>query len=421
MVRYKLEPGANSPIEASPYRRENGRRVAVENRRKATVWRARCQYCTEDGARIEVARWAKTKPDAVKAVEDALDEIRLKDAAEEDSVLTPTTPFVDAGAVWLDWIQRPEARPARGGLSERTKREYRSHYYRHIDAVGSPLRGRTIAQVNEPQRIILFLQRIADSSGNASAKMSRSVLSGILGLCLRRGVIRVNFAATIGAVSTATPKQSVRNRKRAFTRAERTEVLTHADALAQAATNLRTQRKWAATADLMSLMAGTGARINEARLLLWEDVDLIAGRVRIRGTKTTSSDRINNLPQWLIERLHHRRQVMLGWKHPDPFVFSLGFPEEHVLANGLRRYGPNNVPPGDSNLGKWVRDVLDGAGFTWAIPHTFRRTVATLLSEAGVPVGVIADQLGHADASMTMSVYLGRDPLGDKSEIGPLL
>jgi integrase len=43
------------------------------------------------------------------------------------------------------------------------------------------------------------------------------------------------------------------------------------------------------------------------------------------------------------------------------------------------------------------------------------------LSEAGVPVGVIADQLGHADASMTMSVYLGRDPLGDKSEIGPLL
>lgn len=179
------------------------------------MWRARCQYCTEDGARIEVARWAKTKPDAVKAVEDALDEIRLKDAAEEDSVLTPTTPFVDAGAVWLDWIQRPEARPARGGLSERTKREYRSHYYRHIDAVGSPLRGRTIAQVNEPQRIILFLQRIADSSGNTSAKMSRSVLSGILGLCLRRGVIRVNFAATIGAVSTATPKQSVRNRKRA--------------------------------------------------------------------------------------------------------------------------------------------------------------------------------------------------------------
>ena len=99
MVRYKLEPGANSPIEASPYRRENGRRVAVENRRKATVWRARCQYCTEDGARIEVARWAKTKPDAVKAVEDALDEIRLKDAAEEDSVLTPTTPFASTKGV----------------------------------------------------------------------------------------------------------------------------------------------------------------------------------------------------------------------------------------------------------------------------------------------------------------------------------
>ena len=237
----------------------------------------------------------------------------------------------------------------------------------------------------------------------------------------QRGVIRVNFAARIGAVSTSAPKPSVRDRKRAFTRSERAKVIEHADSLARTATNPRTQRKWAATADLMAFMAGTGARINEARLLLWEDADLETGRVRIRGTKSTSSDRINNLPQWLLGRLRHRRQVMLGWEHPDPYVFSLGFPQEHVLPNGLRKYGPNNVPPGDSNLGKWTRDVLDGAGFTWAIPHTFRRTVATLLSEAGVPVAVIADQLGHSDASMTMSVYLGRDPLGDKSEIGPLL
>lgn len=102
-------------------------------------------------------------------------------------------------------------------------------------------------------------------------------------------------------------------------------------------------------------------------------------------------------------------------------MFSLGYPREVVLPNGLRQFSADNVPPGDSNLGKWVRDVLDGAGFPWAIPHTFRRTVATLLHEAGIPLVAIADQLGHADPSMTMSVYLGRDLEGDKSALAKVL
>jgi hypothetical protein len=36
--------------------------------------------------------------------------------------------------------------------------------------------------------------------------------------------------------------------------------------------------------------------------------------------------------------------------------------------------------------------VLDGAGCSWAVAHTFRRTAATLLPEAGVPIVRIADQ-----------------------------
>lgn len=51
------------------------------------------------------------------------------------------------------------------------------------------------------------------------------------------------------------------------------------------------------------------------------------------------------------------------------------------------------------------------------MPHTFRRTVASLLHEAGVPIVRIADQLGHADPAMTSRVYLGRDLEGDKSDI----
>lgn len=70
-----------------------------------------------------------------------------------------------------------------------------------------------------------------------------------------------------------------------------------------------------------------------------------------------------------------------------------------------------------SNAADGVRAVLDGAGFAWAVGHTFRRTIATRLGEAGVPVRRIADQLGHSDTNTTLRVYLAQDFDGDKSDL----
>ena len=41
-------------------------------------------------------------------------------------------------------------------------------------------------------------------------------------------------------------------------------------------------------------------------------------------------------------------------------------------------------------------------------PHTCRRTAATLIADAGLPLNLAADVLGHVDASMTARVYPGR-------------
>jgi integrase len=41
--------------------------------------------------------------------------------------------------------------------------------------------------------------------------------------------------------------------------------------------------------------------------------------------------------------------------------------------------------------------------------HTFRRTVATRLDDAGLSARQIADHLGHAKPSMTQDVYMGRN------------
>ncbi|MFB6725559.1 tyrosine-type recombinase/integrase [Kribbella sp. NPDC056345] len=59
-----------------------------------------------------------------------------------------------------------------------------------------------------------------------------------------------------------------------------------------------------------------------------------------------------------------------------------------------------------------VREILDLAGMRWAIPHTWRRYVATKMEKAGRAPSDIADQLGHVDASMTQSTYLDRDLMG---------
>jgi len=55
------------------------------------------------------------------------------------------------------------------------------------------------------------------------------------------------------------------------------------------------------------------------------------------------------------------------------------------------------------------RRVRCSAGpWSWVTSHTFRKTVATRLEEAGFTPRQVADQLGHANPSMTLDVYFGR-------------
>ena len=49
--------------------------------------------------------------------------------------------------------------------------------------------------------------------------------------------------------------------------------------------------------------------------------------------------------------------------------------------------------------------VLADAGVRRIKVHGTRHTVATLLLQEGVPVQVVAQRLGHADASETLNVY----------------
>ena len=61
-----------------------------------------------------------------------------------------------------------------------------------------------------------------------------------------------------------------------------------------------------------------------------------------------------------------------------------------------------------NNIERDFRLVRAGTEFDWVVPHTYRKTVATVLDEGGLSARVVADQLGHARISMTQDVYMGR-------------
>lgn len=179
------------------------------------------------------------------------------------------------------------------------------------------------------------------------------------------------------------------NTTRAFTHAEAERLLA-----------LVYQDNAADIADLMHFLFGTGVRISEAlHCTSWTDVDLEAGTVRVRGTKTVNADRTLALSDDLVQRLKDRADQY----GTEGLVF------------GITRYATKLGEPRDAqNVLKRIRRVLNKAGLPWAGSHSFRRTVATWMDEGGVSIAEIANQLGHGDPAITLK-YLGRKAVATKA------
>jgi integrase len=111
------------------------------------------------------------------------------------------------------------------------------------------------------------------------------------------------------------------------------------------------------------------------------------GLIITSAPKTRAGFRTLMLPSWAVEMLRIR-----PYGGPDRTVFS-------SVLGGLRDR--------DNTIG-YLREALNAAGFEWVTSHTFRKTVATLMDQAGLSSRAAADQLGHANVSLTTDVYFGR-------------
>ncbi len=170
MVRRALGLGEHGEIETTPQIRDGDHWVNALNPRRADRHRARVYYRAWDGTRREVSAVAKTKHAAIKSCEVAL-ALNLRQPHEGSQTIARTTPFTNAGRVWLAQAARADS-----GLARRSIEDYTNSFARHVDSDGSSLRGLTLEQANDPQRLRILLQTLADRRGTGAPKLSRSVI-----------------------------------------------------------------------------------------------------------------------------------------------------------------------------------------------------------------------------------------------------
>jgi len=265
-------------------------------------------------------------------------------------------------------------------------------YRRRLDVQILPALGQLRVRELSAGVLDRHLRAITAHHGVATARMCRSVLSGMCILASRHDALQHN---PVRAVSPLGGK--ARRAPRALTVVQLRQLsaaLTYDDrAIARD------------LPDLVSFLMATGLRIGEACGLTWAAVDLDTGTidvraavVRIKGeglvvkkTKTDTGARTLVLPKWCVTMLRDR----VDRSHP----LDVSGPVFPAPLGGWR--DPSNTQAD-------LRAAFDAAGFDWVTSHVFRKTVATLMDQAGLSSRAAADQLGHANTSMTTDVYFGR-------------
>lgn len=325
-------------------------------------WRARTRYRFDDGKLRQVERFAPSRAKAEAALKQALTTIQAGTATE----VKRETRIRDLGERFLT---------SKADRAPRTLETYR-HSVRKVIV---PRIGDLAVSEATAERLQRTLDTIAAENGPGEAKKARAVLSGMLGLAARSDAVKANPVRELAPIEAKAVGAT------AVPLAELPIILERlaGDELA-AATGL---------ADLVTFIAGTGVRISEALDLNGADVD--GNVVTIRKSKTAAGERRITVPAAVTEMLERRPQPPVAQEplFPTPL--------------GKRRDRRNT-----SSEWQAARERLALPNYTF---HSFRKTVATALDQAGLSARDIAEYLGHANPSLTMNTYMSKAVGGSRA------
>jgi len=341
-------------------------------------YRAITTYRDFDGQTYRIQRHAKTKGAAQRALAEAL---RDRGRQVKNSTLTPESKVAILAEMWWASIEASQRSPG-------TLRLYRDRLDRQIiPSLGSlRLRELTVGAVDR------HLKAVTVANGAAVAKAVRSVLSGMCTLACTYDALERNPVRDASPVSSK-PKTKPRSlTTMAEVRQLRAMVTYDNKAIARD------------LPDFIDMMLATSLRVGEAAAIRWSSIDLHAGTiqvgdgivVRARGEglviRSSESSKLSPrtllLPTWCVEMLQRRSES----QSDNDIVFQ-------ASKGGLRD---------PSNTSADLKDAFTAAGYDWMTSHSLRRTVATLMSKAGLMALEASDQLGHRRPSMTSDRYFDR-------------
>jgi integrase len=351
---------------------------------RSGVYRARARVRDQDGRPRLVSATGSTKA----AAERALQQVLVNRVAPTGDLITADMRLTQLAHLWIEFL-REEGRIERTTVNE---------YERVLRRVVLPQLGGIRIREATTGRLERFIVDVRSRSENRQRK-AKVVLGAMLDMAVRHDAITVNPVRTTARLRrtkrqaqalTVKDLNAVRSAVRGWMNKDRPGPKPNID-----------------MADIVELMLATGCRIGEILALRWQDVNLesepptltVTGTIKSepgRGTfrkphpKSDASVRTVALPAFAVTVLRRRREDA-ALPNQAQAIFATRNGTWHQVSNIERRW----------------REVRKDTGFEWVTSHTFRKTVATLISER-VDSETASQQLGHSSSSITKEFYISK-------------
>lgn len=357
-------------------------------------WKATANHRDPDG---KDRQYERSGPTATAATNTLLKYLSTK-TVDLGGEINRTTTMNELAEVYFG---RLDQLVAAGDRSPGTQRLYRGCWDNHVRPAVGWLR---LAEV-DIQCVDQLLIRLRRSHGADLVRTCRAVLSGMLGIAARYKAVPGN------PVRDASPIPGGRTKRvRSLEPGEAVDLWEKLMVLAATPAERASPRRYYRSTvvhpdlpDLVLWMLGTSERIGQAVAVHWPWIDLENATaalgpnvIRVKGAglelhygTTKTRERVLDLPEQVMTMLllrHAKTTNRAGPVFPDAFG---GLRDPHNTSGDLRR-------------------ALDRAGYQWVTSHVFRKTVATVLDDAGLSARQVADQLAHARPSMTQDRYMAR-------------
>jgi integrase len=357
-------------------------------------YRARARFRDYDGVTRDVEAWGTTGPAAERELVTAL---RDRSAPSADEI-TRDTLISRLAEMWLEEIE------AEGRLAPQSIDLYRDS----TNGVILPSFGGLRIRENTVSRIDRCFKAVA-AHHPAKARLARIVYGQMLGMAVRHGALDTNPVREIARLRT-NPREV-----RALAVDDLDTVRAAIRQWQTPSENKPGPRRKGDLADIVDVLLATGGRIGEVLAVRGIDLDFDAdpptltfsgtivyvkgkGFYRQPWTKSDAGYRTLSLPPFAVEALMRRRAS--AQKNDLDAIFP---------SRKGTWLSPHNVRR------QW-REARKDTDLEWVTPHTFRKTVATLLDREA-DTKTAAAQLGHENEDTTKGHYIQKAHLAPDSSV----